>query len=104
MTFSFNSSLSGLNANSNALDVVGNNISNANTIGFRSSTITFSDVFAIRYGARLNGAGNSLQIGNGVKTAAIHANFGQGGLSEAGSPLQAAIQGNGFFVVKSNDG
>src|SRR5204862_4987412 len=66
MTFSFDASLSGLNASSNALNVVGNNIANANTVGFRSSTITFMDVFANRYGIRLNGAGNGLQIGNGV--------------------------------------
>lgn len=104
MTFSFNAALSGLNANSAALNVVGNNIANANTIGFRSSSITFLDVFANRYGARLNGAGNSLQIGNGVQTGAIHTNFEQGNLNESGSPLHAAIQGNGFFVVRNADG
>jgi flagellar hook protein FlgE len=104
MSFSFNAALSGLNANSNALNVVGNNIANANTIGFRSSSITFSDVFANRYGARLNGAGNSLQIGDGVRTAAVHTNFSQGNLNESGSPLHAGIQGNGFFVVRNIDG
>ncbi len=104
MSFSFNAALSGLNANSNALNVVGNNIANANTVGFRSSSITFMDVFANRYGARMNGAGNSLQVGGGVQTGAIHTNFGQGGLSESGSPLHSAIQGNGFFVVKNADG
>ena len=64
MSFSFNTALSGLNANSNALNVIGNNIANANTIGFRSGQITFMDVFANSYGARLNGAGNSLGIGH----------------------------------------
>ena len=104
MSFSFNTALSGLNASSNALNVVGNNIANANTIGFRSSSVTFADVFANRYGARLNGAGNSLQIGNGVQIGAIYTNFEQGGLGESGSPLHAAIQGNGFFVVRNSDG
>jgi flagellar hook protein FlgE len=104
MSFSFNASLSGLNANSNALGVVGNNIANANTIGFRSSNVTFMDVFANSYGARLNGAGNSMQIGNGVQVGAIHTNFSQGNFNEAGSPLQSAIQGNGFFVVRNSDG
>lgn len=104
MPFSFNTSLSGLNANSNALNVIGNNIANANTIGFRSSAITFTDIFANRYGVRLNGAGNALQIGNGVQTGAIHTNFNQGGLNESGSPLHAGIQGNGFFVVRNSDG
>ncbi len=104
MSFSFNTALSGLNANSQALNVVGNNIANANTIGFRSSSVTFADVFANRSGARLNGAGNSTQIGTGVQIGAIHTNFEQGGLGESGSPLHAAIQGNGFFVVRNNDG
>lgn len=104
MSFSFNTALSGLNANSNALNVVGNNIANANTIGFRSSQITFMDVFANRFGSRLNGAGNSLGIGNGVRTGAVHTNFGQGALSESSSPLHAAIGGNGFFVVQNSDG
>ncbi|HEV7644439.1 MAG TPA: flagellar hook protein FlgE [Pyrinomonadaceae bacterium] len=104
MSFSFNASLSGLNANSNALGVVGNNIANANTVGFRSSNVTFMDVFANSYGARLNGAGNSMQIGNGVQVGAVHTNFSQGNFNEAGSPLQAAIQGNGFFVLRNSDG
>lgn len=104
MSFSFNSALSGLNANSNALNVVGNNIANANTTGFRSADITFADVYAGAGGARLNGAGTSLQTGNGVRTAAIHTNFTQGDLDEAGSTIQAAIQGKGFFVTRANDG
>lgn len=104
MTFSFNSSLSGLNANSAALNVVGNNIANANTVGFRGADITFADVIAGAGGARLNGAGSSLQIGNGVKTSAIHTNFSQGDFDEANSTLQAAIQGKGFFVTRSRDG
>jgi flagellar hook protein FlgE len=104
MSFSFNASLSGLNANSNALGVVGNNIANANTIGFRSSNVTFMDVFAGSVGARLNGAGNSMQIGDGVRVGAIHTNFSQANFNEAGSPLQAAVQGNGFFVVRNADG
>lgn len=104
MTFSFNASLSGLNANANALNVVGNNIANANTIGFRGSQISFADIFTGAQGSRLNGAGNPLQIGYGVRTAAIQTNFTQGNLSESSSPLHAAIQGKGFFVVRNTDG
>lgn len=104
MSFSFNSALSGLNANSNALNVVGNNIANANTTGFRSADITFADVYAGAGGSRLNGAGTSLQTGNGVKTSAIHTNFTQGDLDEANSTIQAAIQGKGFFVTRASDG
>lgn len=104
MSFSFNTALSGLNANTNALNVVGNNIANANTTGFRSSQITFADIYATSEGARMNGAGNPMQTGNGVKTAAIHTNFTQGNMSESTSPLHAGIEGNGFFVVKKTDG
>lgn len=104
MTFSFNVPLSGLNANSKSLNVIGNNIANANTIGFRSSRITFADVFAGSQGARLNGAGTSMQIGNGVLTSGVITNFEQGGLSQSGSPLHAAIQGKGFFIVRNTDG
>ncbi len=104
MTFSFNTALSGLNANSNALNVVGNNIANANTIGFRSSTITFADIFANSSGARLNGAGLSLGIGDGVRTSSVQTNFSQGSFNESNSPIHAAIQGNGFFVARNSEG
>lgn len=104
MSFSFNAALSGLNASSNALNVVGNNIANANTIGFRSGSITFMDVFASQSGVRLNGAGNPISIGGGVRTGAVHTDFSQGNLTESSSPLHAAITGNGFFVVRNADG
>ncbi len=104
MSFSFNTSLSGLNASSAALSVIGNNIANANTIGFRSGSITFMDVYANSLGARLNGAGNSLQIGGGVQTGAVHTNQSQGNLTESSSPIHAAIYGNGFFAVRNADG
>ena len=104
MAFSFNTSLAGLNANSNALSVIGNNIANANTIGFRSGKATFMDVFSNAAGVRLNGSGNTRQIGNGVQTAAVHTNFSQGNINEATSPLHVAIQGDGFFAVKNTDG
>jgi flagellar hook protein FlgE len=104
MSFSFGIALSGLNANAAALRVVGNNIANANTIGFRSAATTFIDSFASSSGSRLNGAGNSLEIGSGVRIGSIHTNFESGNLNESGSPLHSAIQGNGFFVVRNADG
>lgn len=104
MTFSFNTSLSGLNANSNALSVIGNNIANANTIGFRSSSITFADIYANAAGARLNGAGNARQIGSGVQVSATYTDFSQGNFNESTSSLHAAIQGDGFFTVQGSDG
>jgi len=104
MSFSFNTALSGLNASSSALNTIGNNIANANTVGFQSGSITFSSLYASSSGVRLNGAGSSMQIGSGVQIGAIHTNFGQGNLNESTSPLHAAIQGNGFFIVRNADG
>lgn len=104
MSFSFSTAISGLNANTTALGVVGNNIANANTVGYRAGAATFADIFASSQGVRLNGAGAPLQVGNGVRTAAIHTNFTQGGLNESSSPLHAAISGNGFFVTRDSSG
>ena len=104
MPFSFSTALSGLRASSSALGVTGNNIANANTTAFKSSTITFEDIFTDSVGARLNGSGGSMQIGSGVATAAIPTNFSQGSLADNGSATSAAIQGSGFFVVKNAAG
>ncbi len=95
MPFSFSTALSGLRASSNALGVTGNNIANANTTAFKSSSIIFADVFANSTGVRLNGGGGAIQIGTGVSTAATPTNFSQGNLADGGS---------GFFVVKNSSG
>src|SRR4051812_23586840 len=104
MPFSFSTALSGLSASSTAIGVTGNNISNANTIGFKSGSVTFSDIFADSRGVRLNGAGAPVQIGNGVEVAAVNTRFTQGGLNTSNSSTTAAIQGNGFFVVRNDQG
>ena len=104
MSFSFNTSLSGLNAQSNALNVIGNNIANANTVGFRSGDITFMDIYENATGVRINGAGNTRQIGNGVQTAAVNNNFAQGNIVESTSSLHVAISGDGFFPLRNVDG
>ncbi len=104
MSFSFNTSLSGLNAQSSALNVIGNNIANANTLGFRSGNITFMDVFENSFGVRLNGAGNTRQVGNGVQVASVHTDFSQGNINESFSSLHGAIQGDGFFALRNPNG
>jgi flagellar hook protein FlgE len=104
MPFSFATALSGLRASSNALGVTGNNIANSNTTAFKSSSITFEDIFTNSLGSRLNGSGGSMQIGSGVQTAAIPTNFSQGSLADNGSSTAAAIQGSGFFVAKNAAG
>ena len=62
-------------------NTTGNNISNANTIGFKSGSVTFSDIFADSRGVRLNGAGSPIQVGNGVEVGAVNTRFVQGGLN-----------------------
>ena len=104
MPFSFATALSGLRASSNALGVTGNNIANANTTAFKSSSITFEDIFTNQLGARLNGSGSTMQIGSGVAIASIPTNFTQGTLADNSSQTSAAIQGAGFFVVKNPTG
>jgi flagellar hook protein FlgE len=104
MPFSFSTALSGLKASSDAIGVTGNNIANANTTAFKSSSITFADNFTDSLGVRLNGAGGTMQIGDGVTTAAIPTNFAQGTLASSTSSTAASIQGGGFFVIKNAAG
>jgi flagellar hook protein FlgE len=89
---SFDSALSALQAFSSAIDAVGNNLANMSTTGFKNSDINFQDVMgSITMG--------STQIGNGVQQPTTNANFSQGGVATTNNPLDAAIQGNGFFLL-----
>lgn len=94
----FQTSLSGLNNAALALDVVGNNVSNANTVGFKGARSLFADVFA----ASLASSTAPVSPGLGVATASVAQTFGQGHISSTTNPLDMAISGNGFFRV--NDG
>ncbi|MEO8991470.1 MAG: flagellar hook protein FlgE [Nitrosospira sp.] len=89
---SFQQGLSGLNAASKNLDAIGNNVANANTVGFKQSQAQFADVFA----NSLSG-GSSVQAGIGVKVAAISQQFNQGSITASSNPLDIAINGGGFF-------
>ncbi len=93
----FQQGLSGLNAASKSLDVIGNNISNANTVGFKMAQAQFSDVFA----NSLSGAGTS-GVGIGVKVQAVQQLFTQGNISSTNNPLDIAINGAGFFRMSTN--
>ncbi|MGE5026966.1 MAG: flagellar hook protein FlgE [Betaproteobacteria bacterium] len=88
----FQQGLSGLNASSKNLAVIGNNIANSSTVGFKSSDIQFNDVFA----TALTGGGGA-QVGIGTKVGAIMQSFSQGNISITNNPLDIAINGNGFF-------
>jgi flagellar hook protein FlgE len=95
---SFQQGLSGLNAASKNLETIGNNVANANTVGFKGSQAQFSDVFA----SSISGV-NSSQIGIGTKLAQVAQQFTQGNISASNNPLDIAINGDGFFRV-SNGG
>jgi flagellar hook protein FlgE len=95
---SFQQGLSGLNATSKNLEVIGNNVANANTYGNKSSRAEFADMYA----SALNGGGG-IDIGIGVNLAAVSQQFTQGNISSTGNSLDLAINGGGFFQL-TNDG
>ena len=102
---SFYSSLSGLSANANALSVIGNDLSNLNTVGYKGSTASFQDLFAASVGATSSqGNGNPIQIGLGTKLASIAQNFGQGSFQSTSNVTDMAIQGQGFFTLQTKGG
>ncbi len=94
---SFQHGLSGLNAASKNLDVIGNNVANANTVGFKAATAQFADVYA----NSLAGAGAG-QIGIGTRLAAVVQQFTQGNVTVTSNPLDIAINGSGFFRMSEN--
>jgi flagellar hook protein FlgE len=93
---SFSASLAGLNANQLKLSVIGNNLANINTIGFKASNVSFADLVSQSVGGP---SINPMQVGLGVTVGSITPNFTQGGLEATGVATNVAIQGNGFFVV-----
>jgi flagellar hook protein FlgE len=101
--------LSGLDASQQMLDVVGNNLANSNTTGFKAQTVQFSDLLyqteqaATGGNSTTSGGINPTQIGQGVQVATIASNLQQGALQTTGNQFDVGLQGNGYFVV-NNDG
>jgi flagellar hook protein FlgE len=93
----FQSGLSGLNASAKNLDVIGNNVANSNTVGFKASRAVFADVFA----SSLAGAGAS-NIGIGTKVAQVQQEFTQGNITVTANPLDLAVNGRGFLRLDNN--
>ena len=91
---SFQQGLSGLNAASRNLDIIGNNIANSSTFGAKGSRAEFADVYA----ASLNGAGTN-QIGIGTSLQTVAQQFTQGNITTTENPMDLAINGGGFFQV-----
>jgi flagellar hook protein FlgE len=81
--------------------VIGNNISNINTVGFKSSRTTFADLYQT---ALTNSAVGQFQIGRGVKMSSIDRLFAQGSLETTGSATDMAIEGDGFFILSDGSG
>ena len=96
MFTSFSTALSALAADSTAIDVVGNNLANLNTVGYKTSVVSFHDLVTQSMGANLG----DTQVGFGVGTPLTERQFTQGAIQTTGGTLDAAIQGLGFFVVQ----
>jgi flagellar hook protein FlgE len=97
---SFSAALSALNANATAVDVVGNNLANLSTPGFKASVVSFRDLVTESLGAGLG----ETQVGFGTARPLTVRQFTQGALQASSGVLDAAIQGDGFFVLKDNAG
>jgi flagellar hook protein FlgE len=95
----FRIAISGLQAAQTELNVIGNNIANVNTSGFKQSRAEFQSVYAVS-----NSGGGSESPGRGVNTARIAQQFTQGNISFTNSDLDLAISGQGFFILDDNGG
>jgi len=94
------SGISGLNASNEQMDIIGNNIANVNTVGFKAGSTVFGDILS----QSITGGSGTMQIGRGVRVTAIPTLFGQGSFASTQSATDLAIDGEGFFIVKNSDG
>ncbi|MEW5904718.1 MAG: flagellar hook protein FlgE [Pseudomonadota bacterium] len=95
----FQQGLSGLNASAKHLDTIGNNVANANTVGFKQSQAMFADLYA----TSLAGSG-AVQVGTGVKVSTIAQQFTQGNITNTSNSMDIAISGQGFFRMVDQNG
>ena len=108
MLRSMYSGVSGLRNHQTRLDVIGNNIANVNTIGFKSSRVTFKDLFSQTLRAATSahggrGGSNPMQVGLGMTLASIDTNHGDGSIQYTGKATDLAVEGSGFFVLRDGD-
>jgi len=109
LTSALNTSLNGLALNETSIDVLGNNIANAGTNGFKTSSVRFATQLSrtLSVGSRpsdISGGTNPRQIGLGANVAVISRDFTQGSISNSSSASDLAIQGDGFFVLEGPNG
>ena len=100
MSAAFSIALSALQGNSTAIDVVGNNLANLNTTGYKDTNVDFETLMAQNLGV----GQNSAQVGIGVSSVGTATDYSQGTITSTGGPMDAAIQGDGFFVVQNAAG
>jgi flagellar hook protein FlgE len=94
MFSSFSTALSALNADSTAIDVVGNNLANLNTYGFKTSDVSFQDLVAQSL------SGGPTQVGSGVAAPTTQMDFSQGSIQSTGGALDARSKREGFSLSK----
>jgi flagellar hook protein FlgE len=105
MSTSLNTAVSGLDAYQEQMDIIGNNIANINTVGFKSATGNLANSFSDTLQAATAQAGNdnatdAMQIGTGVMTGSITNDWSPGGINTTNNPSNLYINGNGFFMVQ----
>lgn len=93
----FQQGVSGLTVAGRNLEVIGNNVANASTIGAKKARAEFADLYARASGG---GGGGASGIGLGVSLAAVSQQFSQGSITTSDNPLDIAISGGGFFQLK----
>ncbi len=96
----FSIPLSGLNASSTAMSAIANNLANLNTVGYKSSSTQFADLFYQTL--KTNGSGDPVQVGAGTGVAGTFINMNSGSPESTGGRTDVAIMGSGFFVVQQN--
>lgn len=102
---SFYASLSGLSTTASALNVIGNNLANLNTVGFKGSSANFQDLFSAAIANRgTQGNGDPMQVGLGASLSSVAADYAQGSFKQTGSVTDMALQGNGFFTLQDANG
>ena len=109
LTAAMNSSVNALTLNETAIAVIGNNIANADTNGFKASNVLFTTQLSQTLSAgsaptSTNGGTNPEQIGLGASISATEIDFSQGSITNTDIPSDLAIQGNGFFILNTSTG
>jgi flagellar hook protein FlgE len=97
----FSIALTGLQADTTALNTIGNNLANLNTTAFKGQTTSFEDLFYQNIGT--TGSGNTLQVGVGTRVSGTASDFSQGSLTTTSTDTDMALSGNGFFLVQSGN-